>query len=129
MFICRSLTEGVASLVNSGITTQSSAQDTTVCTGWTIAIKDIPELIKECKTITGQEWHHMFDVLPCIISGQLKQNGQSFKLEINGGSWMSVTVSDTTILLGNYRKHDEKYFISKVWDGGNKTEVIWLARS
>ena len=86
-----------------------------MCKGWTIAINDIPKLIKQCKAITGEEWHYMFDVLPCIISGRLKQNGQSFRFEINGGSWMSVTGFDTTVLLGNYKKQNEKYFISKAW--------------
>jgi hypothetical protein len=103
-----------------GITKQSSARDTNMCKGWTIAIKDIPKVIKECKSITGEEWHHMFGVLPCIIRGQLKQSGRSFEFEINAGSWMFVTGPDTTILLGSYKKQNEKYFISKAWMLRNK---------
>jgi hypothetical protein len=106
-------------IINSkrGITTQSSETDTAKCKGWTISQTDLPRIIKACKPISGEDWHHLFEVWPCIISGQLKQNGNTYKFEINGGSWMRITLDGKSILLGNFKKENEKFFISNAWDG------------
>ncbi|HYV91616.1 MAG TPA: hypothetical protein VE978_07535 [Chitinophagales bacterium] len=105
-------------IINSqrGITTQSSASDTNMCKGWTIVQADLPGIIKDSKAIDGHEWHYLFDNLPCVVNGQLKQKGHDFKFEINAGSWMLIFCSDTTLLLGNFKKQDEKYFLSKPWN-------------
>lgn len=100
-----------------GITKQSSASDTNMCKGWRIKPTDLQKIIINSKVIDGQEWHDLFDVLPCIMTGQLKQNHQQYKIEINGGSWMYIFCRDTTLLLGSFTKQNEKYFISKAWDG------------
>jgi hypothetical protein len=39
------------------------------------------------------------------------QNGQQYNVEINAGAFFSVGNGDTTILFGDYKKADRKYFI------------------
>jgi len=93
------------------ITKQSSAQDTNMCAGWTISKKNLYKLIKHSKLIGGTEWDLSFDVLPCIMKGQLKQNGKLYHFEVNGGSWLYLKSRDTTVILGDYDTDDQKYFI------------------
>ena len=100
-----------------GITDQSSDKDTTICKNWTIPQTIIPSIIKDSKVITGTEWHDYFSVYRCIIYGQLYQNGQTYKYEINGGSWMFIFCNGQAIILGDYKKEHEKYFLSNAWDG------------
>ena len=99
-----------------GITDQSSASDTNMCKGWNIPGKELPGIIKDCEAIDGNEWHYLFDHLPCIISGKVEQNKQTYKFEINAGSWLWVFCPDTVVQLGNFKKENEKYFLSKAWE-------------
>jgi hypothetical protein len=94
-----------------GITDQSTAKDTNMCKGWTLSEKDLIRTIKDSKIIGGTEWDLSFEVLPCIISGQLKQNGKLYDFQVNGGSWTYIRAHHITIILGNYKKEDEKYFL------------------
>ena len=96
-----------------GITDQSSAKDTGDCNGWTISNKALAKIIKNSRSISGTEWDLGFSVLPCIIKGQLIQNGNGFDFEVNGGSWFYLKSADTTLIFGNFKKEDEKYFIVK----------------
>ncbi len=102
-------------IINSArtITNQSSATDTNICKGWTISNKDLTKIIKDAKPIGGTEWDLSFLVLPCIIKGQFIQNGNPFEFEVNGGSWLYIKCPDTTLILGDFKKEDEKYFIEK----------------
>jgi glucan-binding YG repeat protein len=93
------------------ITTQSSAPDTDMCGGWTISKYHLYSIIKHSRQIDGTEWDLIFDMLPCIIKGQLKQKGALYNFEVNGGSWLYLKSKDTTMILGDYNKNDEKYFI------------------
>ena len=94
-----------------GITNQSSALDTVSCKGWIISHKNLSNIIHNSKRISGTEWDLTFAVLPCIITGKLKQNKQIFKFEINAGSWIYIISKKTTIILGDYKKSDEKFFL------------------
>ena len=95
------------------ITKQSSIKDTVMCKGWIISREKLPVLISSATLIDGHTWHTDFEVLPCVIIGQLIQNGQAYNFEINAGSWISVFNKDTVIRLGNYRKSHEKFFLVK----------------
>jgi hypothetical protein len=96
-----------------GITDQSSAKDTRDCKGWTITNKALTKIIKDSRTISGTEWDLSFSVLPCIVKGELVQNGNGFDFEVNGGSWFYLKSADTTLIFGNFKKEDEKYFLVK----------------
>jgi hypothetical protein len=95
------------------ITDQSSAKDTSACHGWTISKKILQKLIVNSKNIGGTEWDLSFSVLPCIVKGQLIQHGNIYRLEVNGGSWMYISSPDTTLILGDYKREDAKYFIAR----------------
>ena len=94
------------------ITTQSSAPDTFACKGWTISQKNISSIIKNCRLVNGTEWDLTFEVLPCIVTGKLKQGAKTYRFEINAGSWAYIRNSDTTIILGDFKKSDRKYFLT-----------------
>lgn len=98
------------------IATQSSEKDTTMCNGWSVSAKNIQKIIKDSKPLSGEDWHHLFGVLPCTITGTLKQGTDIFTYEINAGSWMFIHCPDTTLLLGSYRKQYERYFLSSAWN-------------
>jgi hypothetical protein len=102
-------------IINSAraITNQSSATDTNLCKGWTISNINLAKIIKDARSIGGTEWDLSFLVLPCIFKGQLIQNGNPFDFEVNGGSWFYIKSSDTTMIFGNFKKEDAKYFIEE----------------
>jgi hypothetical protein len=74
------------------------------------------KLLKVKKKIGGTEWDLSFEVLPCIIKGQLKQNNRSCNFEINADAWVYFHCSDTVLIFGNFNKQNEKYFLSKAVD-------------
>ena len=108
-------TDSVFQILSSyrSITTESSASDTNMCAGWTISEKNLHKVIRHSKLIGGTEWDICFDFLPCIIKGQLKQNGKLYNFEVNGGSWLYLKSKDTTVILGDYNVADKKYFIQE----------------
>lgn len=91
---------------------QSSSADAAMCNKWTLTLNDVERIIKDCEVISGPDWHHLFDHLPCSVSGQLGQRGNTFDFEINAGSWLTVTCGDSTVRLGNFRKDNEHLFLS-----------------
>jgi hypothetical protein len=95
-----------------GITKQSSSNDTLSCTNWNINRKFLPQIIRNSNYVNGTELDLTFEFLPCIIIGEIKQKDKIFKFEINAGSWMYIKSNDTTIILGNYQKANQKYFLS-----------------
>jgi hypothetical protein len=95
-----------------GITTQSSADDTNMCKGWTISKNQLYKIILNSKPLSGTVWDLMFEVLPCITSGQLSQFGRQFEFELNAGSWIYINCQDTTLLFGDFKKQDRRYFVS-----------------
>ncbi len=90
---------------------QPSAPDTNGCKGWEIPIVKLSKIITDCKNIDGVLWHHLFDVLPCVIKGELIQNSQQYQFEVNGGSWLYIRSSDTTLIFGSFNRENEKYFL------------------
>ena len=100
-----------------GTTDQSSDPNTTQCKAWTIPQNNISTVIKDSKVIAGNKWHDDFAVYPCIISGQLTQDGQTYKYEINSGAWLYIYCTKQTLILGYYKKDYKKYFMSGAWDG------------
>jgi hypothetical protein len=92
-------------------TRQSSAPDTNMCKGWTMSESHLYQVIKHAKPIGGTEWDLNFDVLPCIMKGQLKQNGYVYDFEVNSGSWLYLKQIDTTLIFGDYNQGDRKLFI------------------
>ena len=96
-----------------GITKSSSAADTNMCKGWTLTAMQAAQIMKDAEPIDGTRWDLEFLVLPCIVKGQVRQSNKSFDYEINAGSWVRITMADTTQYYGSYKKGNEKYFLEK----------------
>jgi hypothetical protein len=94
------------------ITKQSSARDTSMCKGWTIEKENIAKILKESEPMNGEDWHHLFDVLPCVLRGQILQDGRPYGVEVNAGSWLYISSQDTTLIFGSFEKKNEKFFVS-----------------
>jgi hypothetical protein len=99
------------------ITTQSSAPDTAMCAGWAIPVGSVATIIKGCVPVDPMDWHHEFDVLPCIVTGTLVQGGRNYTYELNAGSWLYVSCGDSTMILGSYAKEAKRYCLSSAWTG------------
>ena len=94
------------------ISRTSSSNDTSQCRGWTITKETLSRIIKSSEPIDGVLWHHSFDVLPCVIKGLISQGNRDYQFELNAGSWMYIDCADTTLIFGNFKREDEKYFLS-----------------
>ena len=86
------------------------------CDKWNLDKTSIEKIIKISKPISGEEWHHLYDVWPCYHVGEVNINGKEFSYSVNGGSYIFISSSDTTFLYGCTDKRYEKYFLSKVWN-------------
>jgi hypothetical protein len=95
-----------------GLTPQASVPDTTRCNGWIVEDKAIKKIITQSEPLTGPDWHHLFNVLPCVIQGEIVQEGVTFGFEVNAGSWTYISSKDTTLMLGSFKKENEKFFLS-----------------
>ena len=85
--------------------------DTSKCSGWTLTKSEIEKIIKNSEPIDGTTWDLSFLVLTCTKSVSIVQSGQQFKVEINAASFFWLNNGDTSVLFGDYKKSDRKYFI------------------
>ena len=85
--------------------------DSSKRSSWTLTKPDIEKIIKNSVSIDGTTWDLSFLVLTCTKSVSVVQSGQEFKVELNAASFFSVNNGDTTVLFGDYKKSDRKYFI------------------
>ena len=85
--------------------------DTLKCSRWTLTKSDIEKIIKNSEPIDGTTWDLSFLVLTCTKSVSVVQGGQQFKVEVNAASFFWVNNGDTSVVFGDYKKSDRKYFI------------------
>jgi hypothetical protein len=97
--------------VTNSFNTMSTDTATSKCSEWILTKADIEQVIKNAVPIGGTTWDLSFLVLSCTKSVALRQNGEQFKMELNAGSFYSVTSADTTLLFGDYKKSDRKFFL------------------
>ena len=93
-------------------TSQSSLTGTGMCKKWKLNKNQVIEIIQHSVLIDGTIWDLEFDVLPCIYKGVLIQNSKKFNFEINAGSWLYIKDGNRTMILGNYTREDQIYFLS-----------------
>lgn len=91
----------------------SSLDDPSICEGWELDEKVISQILKSSRVMEGSEWHHIFDHLPCNHQAVIGQGNQEYKLSLNGGSWMSISNSDSSMLMGVFDKKFDQYFLSE----------------
>ncbi len=90
--------------------------DTTQCDNWLLTIPQVDELLGQLEPISGEDWHHLFEHLPCQIFGQVDQRGVSYCFSINGGSWATVTSHDTTLYFGDLKGEYKNLFLRTAWN-------------
>jgi hypothetical protein len=93
----------------------SSMEDTSICKSWSLSEGDIEKIFQNSKPLSGPDWHHLFDHLPCAITGRLIQNDKTYDFSINGGSWLTVSNSDTSLMFANFNNINESLFLSTAW--------------
>lgn len=102
--------------ITSNTTYPSSSTDTSLCNNWLLTVPQLYQLIGTLEPISGEDWHHLFDHLPCQIIGEIDQNGASFCFVVNGGSWVSVTSADTSVYFGDLNGRFKDLFIRNAWN-------------
>ena len=100
----------IQNLKNSIDSTSSGKSMAEFCGDWLLTEAVVKHLISDVKPIDGVEMHHLFDHLPCEISGTLLQNNTEFGLSINGGAWLTIESKDTILMFGNFKEENDKYF-------------------
>lgn len=105
----------VISLINTS-DYPSSANETLMCVDWSLSKEQVKSIIQSAQLIDGHQWHYLFSHLPCQAKGQITQNQQTFEFAINGGSWMTIGNSDSTIMLGLFDKKYDSLFLDGAWE-------------
>jgi hypothetical protein len=100
----------IISVVNS-VDRNTTDTDTSKCGSWTLSKEGISHIIDNSKPIDGTTWDLSFLVLTCTKSIKVSQSKHQFDIKINAGSFFSVSNGDTTVLYGDFKKSDRKYFI------------------
>ena len=73
----------------------------TVCEGWSFTSEECKTTLSEARVVSSEEWHHSYDHLPCIYSGKIKQQGNTYQYEFNSGDWFVVFNADSSMYLAN----------------------------
>jgi hypothetical protein len=94
-----------------GIDKSASEKDTTICTEWKLTEADVPKILKSGQPISGEDHHHFYYVLPCMMSGTIEQGGKTYNFEMNAGAWFTVSNKDSSSYYGNFNAEIEAYFM------------------
>lgn len=79
---------------------------------WSLTKKDIDEIIKLSSEISENEWHFSYPVTPCNIDiKNYPYNGKQYNIQINGGSYLSLSNGRENIILGCDLPNCKKYFL------------------
>ena len=102
----------IDSFVNT-INNNTTDTNTLKCSTWKLDKNDIERIIQNSEHIDGTTWDLTFSQLSCSKTVFVSQNEHKFKIEINAGSYLSINNGDTTILFGNFKNSDRKYFLEE----------------
>lgn len=100
----------------------SSMRDTTLCKTWKMDTEILHAIIKKAKPVSSMEWHHLFGHFSCQMTGVILQKGKEYDFSVNAGAWMNVSNEDSNLILGNFDRAFDKYFIAPVWREGEEEE-------
>lgn len=95
--------------------TNSSAPQQDMCSGWTLNEDQVKTVIASGKAINGREWHYLYSVLPCDLRGSISQGGKTYGLYINGGAYYTLSDQDSTWMFGCMDPDLDSLFVETVW--------------
>ncbi|MEX1132748.1 MAG: hypothetical protein WEC15_05955 [Flavobacteriales bacterium] len=104
----------VFSAKNSGY--PSSSKDTIRCVNWQLSMEQCSTALSKMQPISGEDWHHLFEHLPCQVVGTIDQANAKFQLTMNAGSWATVSDSFTTEYFGDLSGQSKAIFLTSAWD-------------
>lgn len=81
------------------------------CTAWHMDTATARMIIRNTVPISGEEWHHEYDVLPCSYYGRLLIGDKLVGFSINAGGTVSLSFSDTSVALGCRGEDCQQYFL------------------
>ena len=82
------------------------------CNDWSLNAQQIKRIIKNAEPIETDTWNKDFEFLPCIMNAKLEQEGKIYILQVNAGSWFTITARDSSIYFGSYKIENQGLFIS-----------------
>jgi hypothetical protein len=94
----------------------SSLKDTLRCMNWQMSMEQCSTALSTMQPITGEDWHHLFEHLPCQVLGTIDQANAEFYFNMNAGSWASITDSFTTQYFGDLSGQSKALFLTSAWD-------------
>ncbi len=83
-----------------------------LCSHWSLTPLQFTKIIHESEVVNPHIWHYQFDFLPCAMKATIEQNNQVFHIELNAGSWFTVSVNDSSIYYGSYKTVNKGLFLS-----------------
>lgn len=99
-------------LAGNRIDRNTTDKDTVKCKNWTLTSNQVSTIIKNSQKIDGTTWDLSFDFLSCAVYGTITQDSVEYPFTVNAGSYALINSGDTTIIYGDYKEKDKKYFLS-----------------
>lgn len=81
------------------------------CNDWSLNTQQLKLVIREAQAIEVDTWNKDFRFLPCVMNAKIEQDGKIFILQVNAGSWFTITARDSSIYFGNYKVENQGLFI------------------
>lgn len=82
---------------------------------WSLNKNEIDKIMTLSSPITESEWHFSYPNTPCnIYVKNYSYKNKKYNLQINGGSYLSLFDSKTTILLGCNVPECKKFFLKNI---------------
>jgi hypothetical protein len=102
----------ISSSITDRLHPSTTDDDTAKCRTWKLTAANIEQIIKNGEPIDGTTWDLQFSIFACVKDVKILQRGQVYDVSINAASFFSISNADSTILFGDYKKADRKFFLA-----------------
>ena len=82
------------------------------CTDWSLNAQQMNTIINDAEVIDAETWKKRFDFLPCIMSAKIEQGTNIYTIQVNAGSWFTISVNDSNLYYGSYKTENQGLFLS-----------------
>ena len=87
------------------------------CSDWNLTKLEVIQVLRLSTVIdTPSDLHYLYYVMPCEITGDMLIGKNEYSYSINGGSYLSISNSDTTFYLGCISEECKNLFITQGGD-------------